>query len=116
MFGALLLVPPAGVVGVWLWARRLARRDGVPRFAVRGGYGLASLGALVVVLGAVRGMLVGVGAMSGETIGPGQQARALAEGISEAVNWGALAFLITVVAALWLGVCSWKWRGAPRGT
>jgi len=115
LFGALLLVPPAAVVGVWLWARRLARRDGVPRFVARGGYWLASLGALVLALGVVRGALVSVGDVSGETLGPGQNARLLAEGISEATNWGALGFLITVVAALWLGVCSWKWRGAPRG-
>jgi hypothetical protein len=71
--------------------------------------------ALVLALGVVRGALVSVGDVSGETLGPGQNARLLAEGISEATNWGALGFLITVVAALWLGVCSWKWRGAPRG-
>jgi hypothetical protein len=98
------------VVGVSAWARQLGRQTKVPRFASRVGYVLAILSALAIVFGIVSGFVV---ARSGLTLyGPGEKARALAEGISEAMNCSALGFLFSVVAALWLLLCSWRWRNA----
>jgi hypothetical protein len=41
-------------------------------------------------------------------------ARALAEGISEAMNGGALAAVPAIVAAAWLLFCSWRWRWSRK--
>jgi len=75
--------------------------------------GLA-LAALAIAFGVIFGVVVGHGAVSGEGIDPSQKARALAEGISEAMNWSAFGLLIALVAALWLGFCTWRWRQGSR--
>jgi Na+/proline symporter len=106
----ILFVPAVSVVAVWLWARRLGRRPELPRFASWVGYVLATIGAAVVVVGVGSGLIRSLGAVSGESVEPSQKARALAEGISEAMNSGACGFLLAVVAAIWLGFCCWKWR------
>jgi hypothetical protein len=113
LFGVLLLIPPASVLGVWMWTRWLARRSGLPRFVVWGGHGLSACGALIIVASIVGALRVGSGSVFGEGIDPGQKARMLAEGISEAMNCGALAFLIAIVAVLWLGFWTWRSRTRP---
>jgi biopolymer transport protein ExbB/TolQ len=76
---------------------------------------LASLALFGTFFAVVSGVLVGHGAVSGESTDASQKARVLAEGISEAMNWSAFGLLVAVVAALWLGFCTWNWRrGSPR--
>jgi len=110
-FFAILFAP---VVGLGFWTRWLGRRSSVPRFAYRTSYGLVALAALAIAFGVIFGVVVGHGAVSGEGIDPSQKARALAEGISEAMNWSAFGLLIALVAALWLGFCTWRWRQGSR--
>jgi vacuolar-type H+-ATPase subunit I/STV1 len=71
-------------------------------------YALAILGAMAILFGIIYGSFVGVGAVTSD--GPTQKARALAEGISVAMNCGALGFLLGVIAALGLLFCAWRWR------
>lgn len=106
-FFAILFAP---VVGLGLWTRWLGRRSSVSRFAYRTAYGLVAMAALVIAFGVIFGVLVGHGAVSAERIDASQKARVLAEGISEAMSWSALGLLIALVAALWLGFCTWRWR------
>jgi len=106
----ILFVPAVSVVAVWFWARRLGKRPELPRFASWVGYVLATIGAAFVAVGVVFGFFRALGAVSEDQPGVSQKARALAEGISEAMNCGACGFLLAALAALWLGVCSLKWR------
>ena len=100
---AIFTVPAISVVGVWLGARRLHRRAEVPRFVASVGYALAAGAGLIIVGGSVSGVLRSMGAVSSEIDGPSQKARLLGENISEAMNCGALGFLVAVVGAVWLG-------------
>jgi biopolymer transport protein ExbB len=112
--GLVLLGPPASVTGVVVWARSMQRRQSVPGFVIALAYGLAGLGTLAIAAGTISGIIVGTGPVSSEAVDPSQKARALAEGVSEAMNCGALALLIALVAAVWLAL--WGWRGSrPRG-
>jgi biopolymer transport protein ExbB/TolQ len=69
--------------------------------------------ALVIIAGlAVTVDIVGVMATV-VRVGSGFQsdkAKMLGEGISEAINFGFLGLLVAVIAALWLGFCTWRWR------
>jgi hypothetical protein len=109
---AIVLAPLLSVVGVWAWARKVGERQNIPRFASRVAYALAILGAASIAFGVVSGSVSGLSVVSGERIDPSQKARVLAEGISEAMNCGALGFLLTVIAALWLSFFTWRWRHA----
>lgn len=109
---AILGVPLLSIVGVWLGARRLRRRTDVPRFVPRVAYVFATVSALVIVVGTVAGVLRSMGSASSESDGPSQKARVLGEGISEAMNCGALGFLGAVVGAMWLGLWAWRFRRA----
>jgi len=110
LLAAILLVPPVSVVGVSIWARRMSRRPEVPRFVSWVAYVFAVPAALAIVFGTGCGVVTSLGAGSGESTEPSQKARALAEGISEFMNCGALGFLIAIVTALWLLFCTWRWR------
>jgi hypothetical protein len=108
-------VPAFSVLGVWLGARSLSRRSGVPRLVPRVAYTFAAGAGLIVIGGSVSGVLRSMGAVSGDSGGPSQKARMLGEGISEAMNCGALGFLVAVVGAMWLGFWAWRsGRVAPR--
>ncbi len=111
---AILTLPALSVVGAWLGARKLSKRADVPRFVRWAAFTLVVPGAAFIALGLVSGLLVGFGRVSGEAVEPSQKARRLAEGISEAMNCGAVGFLFAVVAALWLGFCAWRWGRADR--
>jgi galactitol-specific phosphotransferase system IIC component len=87
---AILLIPPAAAVAVWLGVRRLARTTSAPKWAVWTGYLLATLAAFFVAGEVFGGLIVALGHRSGETVEPSQKARALAEAISEGMNCGAL--------------------------
>jgi hypothetical protein len=108
--GVLILLGPAcSVVALVLGARSLSRRR-APRVAVFVTLFLASIAGLVALAGYVAGVLLAVGPVRGEQVDPSQKARALAEGISEAMNCGALALLIALIAIGWIGF--WRWRRA----
>lgn len=50
----------------------------------------------------------------GESDGPAENARRLAEGISEALNCVALVGAVALVAALWLLFATWRWHWSRR--
>ncbi len=60
---AILLLPPLCVLGVSIWARRMSRRDGMPRFVSRVAYVLVVPAALSMVFGVAYGFLVGLDAV-----------------------------------------------------
>jgi hypothetical protein len=51
------LVPALSLVGVWLGARRLSRRSGLPRFVTWVAYALVTPAVLFVIVGVVGGLL-----------------------------------------------------------
>ena len=104
-----LLLPPLSVVGLVLRAGRL-RRQRAGRFTVWAAYGLASLAGLLIVAGMVPGVLAVTGVFQTEGVEPSGKARALGEGISEAMNSGALAVLIVIVGVAGLVVRRWWGR------
>lgn len=108
LMAAILFVPPASTIGLVPWARRLAKRPGVPRFAARVVYGLAAVGGLVIAAGLGLGVVTATGAVTGEATEPSEKARHLAAGISEAMNCGALGLLVAGFAAGW--IVFWTWR------
>ncbi len=110
LVAAIFIGPSLSVMGVWRWARRMSRRPEVPDFVSWVAYVLVILSAVVILFGIIRGSLVGVEAVTSG--GTERNARALAEGISEAMNAGALGFLPTAAAASWLSFCTWRWRDA----
>jgi hypothetical protein len=107
---AILLGPPLSAVGLVLWARPLRRR-GAPRFAVTVAYALVAIVGAVIVTGYVGAVIVVTHAIGREDAEPAPKARAVAEGISAAMNIGALALLFSLAAAGWIGFWSWR-RGA----
>ena len=80
-----LLLPPLSVVGLVFWARRL-RWQGAGHLIVWTAYGLAAIAGLLVVAGMVPGVLAVTGVFQTEGVEPSGKARALGEGISEAMN------------------------------
>jgi phosphate/sulfate permease len=71
-----------------------------------------TLGTLILASSMVTCFRVSGGTLAGERVGPSQKSRMLAEGISEAMNCGALVFLVAIVAAIWLAF--WSWRSRER--
>jgi hypothetical protein len=114
LVAAILLVPPASIVGLVLWAPRLANRPGVPRFAARVVYGLAALGGLAIAAGLGLGVVTATSAVAGDATEPSEKARHLAEGISEVMNCGALGLLVAGVAAGWIVFWTWRTEGSPE--
>jgi hypothetical protein len=98
---AVLLLPLA------FWARWLRRRGDVPRFITTAAIAQILLGALITILAAALAFSATKTATDDDPTAP---ARALAEGISEAMNCGALAVLFALAAALWLAFGTWRWR------
>jgi len=113
--GTLFLLPGGAVAGLAVWARWLVRQTSAPRVVQYVGYGFVLLGALPLVFGVGSGLDVALRAMAESTVGASHKARALAEGISEAMNCGAVGFLMTAVGGIWLGGCTWRWRPTARG-
>lgn len=112
LVAAILIVPPASIIGLVLWARWLAKRQGVPRFAAWVAYGLAVVGGLVIAASVGLGVVIATSAVSGEAVEPSEKARHLAEGISEVMNCGALGLLVAGLAAGWVLF----WRLRTRGS
>ena len=103
-----MLLPLVAIAGVFFWAGRLGKQPSASRLAVWVAYGLVAIGGLTIFVGLGSGLLVATSAIGGEAIEPSQKARRLAEGISEAMNCGALGLLFLGVAAAWIAF--WKWR------
>lgn len=102
--------------GLGVWTRRLGHRPGVPRFAYRTAYSLVAVARLVIVFGVIFGVvscvLAGYGTV--QNADGSQGGRAFGEGISVVMHRSTFGFFIAVVAALWLGFCTWRWRrGSP---
>jgi hypothetical protein len=108
----ILLGPPVSLTGVWISARRLKRRPGLPWFVASVAHLFVILGALSMLFGVAGGVHAGR-AIAG-SVAPEQKARHLAEGISEAMSCSALGILSALVGALWLAACAWRWR-KPAG-
>jgi len=103
----LALAPVALLAPLFLWARSLRRR-GVHRVGVWTAYVLIAVGVLVTSFGVL--FTVRVMAVPPAPVDPSQKARALAEGISEAMNCGAFVAMLAAAVAVWLAV--WRWRTA----
>jgi hypothetical protein len=105
---AILALPPASLLGVWAWARRLRRSPRTPSFAIWIAYTFVALGGVVTLVGFVPGVM----AILTAPHQPGDasdKARALGEGISEVMNRGALG-----VVLLWWQSCLPSWAASSE--
>jgi hypothetical protein len=98
----ILLMPPASVAGLVVWARRLGRSESVPRCAVRVAYALVGLAGFTIGTGFVLGIAAALGGLSDESTGTSDRARRLAEGISEDLNCSALGLALAGLCAVWI--------------
>jgi hypothetical protein len=105
---ATLFAPLISVVALAAWARRL-QKHGAPRLATAIAFALIAISGFVTI-GGCAGAAIHLTGGGGDE--PSQKARALAEGISEAMNCGALALVIASVAAAWMAF--WAWRRRRR--
>ncbi len=92
-------VPGVAVVASLVWARWLQKRPATPSFAAWVGYGLALASTAMLVVGFLYGARV---FRHLDAADPTEKARALAEGISEAMNASAFGLLLAVTALAWL--------------
>ncbi|HEY8075218.1 MAG TPA: hypothetical protein VIF62_13935 [Labilithrix sp.] len=104
------LAPTALVVTLFAWARWLRRRTAAHRFFVWAAYALLGASAALVVFG----MCSVAGAFLSFGVDTSSKARALAEGISEAMNCGAMSLALDLFAALWLLAGTWRWRWSVK--
>ena len=102
--------PAALLVPLFMWARWLRRRTTAPRYAAVTALGIVAVSALVTVMGAVAAIHAVTAARIDESSDASVKARVLAEGISEAMNCGALGVAIAVPAAVWLLFATWRWH------
>ncbi len=108
---AIAMVPLAAIVPLALWARSLRGRS-APRVAIAIAYAALALGVVITLLGAVAAERPLITALAGANT-PVDRARALAEGISEAMNCSALAVILSIAAALWLLFIARRHRPTP---
>jgi hypothetical protein len=101
-------VPVGASIGVWAWAKWLAKRTSAPRLATLVGYAIAVASGVPMMPGFLY-FIVSVGRQGGSQP-PSVSARVLAEGISEVMNCGALAVLIALAGYGWLLFCTVRWR------
>ncbi len=114
LVGLIALTPAAPLLPLLFWTRWLRRRTAAPRFATRISYALLVVGALVTLFGVVSTFRTVALNVADEVDGTSQKARMLAEGISEAINCGALAIVVALVAAFWLLFATWRWLWLAR--
>ncbi|MCA9587171.1 MAG: MotA/TolQ/ExbB proton channel family protein [Myxococcales bacterium] len=69
---------------------------------------LANLAMLSGLLGTVTGLITSFGAVSGESVDPGQKARILAEGISEAMHCTWFGLAVAIVALIGFALLNGK--------
>jgi hypothetical protein len=104
-----VLVPVAVLVGLSFWVRRIWERTAIPRWL-----GVVSIVLVSLVALTDLGILFIVGAsvlaIAGQTMSAADNARALAAGISEAINSAAFAILISLFAAAWMLLLTWRYR------
>jgi hypothetical protein len=107
---ALAFVAAALLLPLLLWERWLRRRTAAPRYAARLTEALLGLGALTMMFAMVSAVQA-LRVVRAEAFESGaEKARVLAEAIAEAMNCGALLFLIALVVALWLLFATWRWH------
>lgn len=111
---AMALAPNVLLLPLFAWAQWVRRRTAAPRFAPWTAYALLAFGAVITMFGAVSLLAAGGSAGNGDADGASQRSRLLAEGISEAINCGALVVAVAVVTALWLLLGTWRWYWAVR--
>src|SRR5262249_17148804 len=107
---AVIVVALAIPSAVFLWARRLSHRPGVPRF-------VAAFPPLILILGAINmgvPMYFVAGAFGQSDTS--EKATLLAKGISEAMNCYAFLLIVLIAIAIVLGIISARARRArsPR--
>jgi len=114
-FASVMITAALGL-GIGLWIRWLWRKTSAPRWTLVVAATLASLPLAGGLLGMGMSVLSSIGATAMPMVDPSHKARMLAEGISEALNCGALGLVIAVVMALpILVVLSQRYRpGAKR--
>jgi MFS family permease len=108
------LLPSVVILPLAAWARWLRRRTAEARLAAWIAYGLLMLAALLTAVGAASSTYGVITAVATDSAGPSQKARVLAEGISAAMNCGALAIVVALGAVLWLLFASWRWHWSRR--
>jgi biopolymer transport protein ExbB len=69
---------------------------------------LANLSMLSGLLGTVTGLITSFGAVSGESVDPGQKARILAEGISEAMHCTWFGLAVAIIALIGFALLNGK--------
>jgi hypothetical protein len=105
-------VPPAAVLGLWLWVRRLQRRVGLPRFAKWSSYTLIGV-AGVITIGTVVVLIQSVLAVRAPGLSAAQKQSILASGIAEAFYNGVFGVLLVVIGVLWVGFVRWRASRRP---
>jgi len=82
----------------------------IPKIAKRTGFLalLANLAMLSGLLGTVTGLITSFGAVSGESVDPGQKARILAEGISEAMHCTWFGLFVAIIGLVGFAVLNGK--------
>ena len=111
MMVALFAVPVGALVGVAVWTRWLRRRTSATLYTVRAAYAVLTVAGVLIAAALVSSVRA---ALASSSATPRDKARMLAEGISEAMNCGALGLIIAVVGAIWLGSCTWRWHRPAR--
>lgn len=111
---ALSLSPGGCLVPLFVWARWLRRTTAAPRFVTWISHTLLAVGAVLAIVGVVASLRAMSDVTNGKAHDPSQKARALGEGISEAINCGALVILLAAALALWLLFGTWRWRWSAR--
>ncbi len=109
---AYVVASSAFLVALFVWSQRLKRVGALSRLASWSVHGLVVVAWLVALLGAIGAVRATMAAgEGGEAV---DKARALAEGISESMNSGALAFGLGLVGGSILILSAWRNRRASK--
>jgi hypothetical protein len=111
----LLAVPSLVFAGLFLWAFRLRRRAVAPSFATATALALLWTALGTTLAAPVVAVATRARANHAFADDASQKARVLAESISEAMNYAAVAFFVGVtVSTVWLLLVSWRWQWSAR--
>jgi hypothetical protein len=111
----LAVSPMLFVVPLFVWARWLRRAAKAPRYVAKVAYVLISIALVAVISGSVGAARVFRGAtVCVESGAASEMARLIGQGVSRALNCGALAVLAAILAAGWLLYGTWRWHWAGR--
>ena len=99
-----------GAIGTVWWLRRLWKRRGELASSAKTAAVVFAASAMLGALGTSLGLIKAFGAVGGESVDPSQKARILGEGISEAINFTALAMLLWIPSWIVLAILARKRR------